>query len=183
MESKGLEFGGYECRGLTGQSLQYAVSTRGGCHHAFGLVARAEVANGTRLQVEGKGAQVIKAATQRVLRDSLAACTFPGQILTDSLMPAIYSALYGEKIDDEELSIAALRIMTQERIINMREGLTRADDTLPARLLNEPKVDGPTKGVVVPLESLKDDFYRKIGWDIVTGNPSKDFIRNLGVIG
>jgi hypothetical protein len=28
--------------------------------------------------------------------------------------------------------------------------------------LNEPKPDGPTKGEVVPLEELKDDYYRAL---------------------
>ena len=42
MHAKGMEFGGYECRGLNGQALQFAISARGGCHHAYGLPARAE---------------------------------------------------------------------------------------------------------------------------------------------
>src|SRR5680860_556286 len=40
MQAKGLEFGGYECRGLNGQALQFAISARGGCRHAYGLPAR-----------------------------------------------------------------------------------------------------------------------------------------------
>jgi aldehyde:ferredoxin oxidoreductase len=71
--------------------------------------------------------------------------------------------------------------MCQERLFNMREGITRKDDSLPARLLNEPKADGPTKGVVVPLEQLKDDFYRAMGYDLSTGNPPDSVVARLGI--
>jgi aldehyde:ferredoxin oxidoreductase len=43
MHVKGLELGGYECRGLNGQALQFAISTRGGCHHAYGIPARVDL--------------------------------------------------------------------------------------------------------------------------------------------
>ncbi|MFX0173586.1 MAG: AMP-binding protein, partial [Candidatus Hodarchaeota archaeon] len=48
---------------------------------------------------------------------------------------------------------------------NIREGLTRADDTLPKRLLEEPMPDGPAKGHVVNLEPLLKAYYEYRGWD------------------
>jgi aldehyde:ferredoxin oxidoreductase len=63
----------------------------------------------------------------------------------------------------------------------MREGLSRQDDTLPSRLLCEPKPDGPTKGTVVPLEDLKDEFYRALGYDLETGNPTEATLEKLGI--
>ena len=74
MHAKGLELGGYECRGLNGQALQFAISARGGCHHAYGLPARTEVGDGSRLAVEGKGQQVREAATGRILCVILSSC-------------------------------------------------------------------------------------------------------------
>jgi aldehyde:ferredoxin oxidoreductase len=71
--------------------------------------------------------------------------------------------------------------MCQERLFNVREGLSRKDDTLPARLLSEPKPDGPTKGAVVPLERLKDDFYKALGYDLKTGNPTEATLEKLGI--
>ncbi len=71
--------------------------------------------------------------------------------------------------------------MCQERLFNMREGITLKDDTLPARLLNDPKPDGPTKGAVVPLEELKEDFYRAMGYDLSTGNPPDSLAADLGI--
>ena len=158
MHSKGMEFGGYECRGLNGQALQFAVSARGGCHHAYGLPARAETMDGTRLNIAGKGEQVKNAAIGRILGDSLILCTFPGPMYTRDMMAEAVSSIFSKARSVADLNEAGERVMCQERLFNMREGLSRKDDTLPARLLHEPKPDGPTKGVVVPLEELKDGF-------------------------
>jgi aldehyde:ferredoxin oxidoreductase len=181
MQVKGMELGGYECRGLMGQALQFAINNRGGCHHAYGLTARAEVADGTRMQIAGKGEQVKKAAISRILRDSIPMCTFPGLVVTDAMLPEIVSSLSGERWTWDELSQVGKRIICQERFFNMGEGLTRADDTLPLRLLEEAKPDGPTKGATVPLEVLKDDYYRAMGWDLASGNPPDSLLDELEI--
>ena len=93
----------------------------------------------------------------------------------------IVSALFGEPWTADDLKKVGVRVMCQERLFNMREGLTRKDDSLPARLLNEPKPSGPTKGVVVPLEELKDDFYRAMGWDLSTGDPTDSLLDGLEI--
>lgn len=181
MQTKGLEFGGYECRGLNGQALQFAIDNRGGCHHGYGLPARLEAYDGTRLHIEGKGKQVKSLASGRIIRDSFIACSFPGLILTMPIMADAVSALFGETWSVDDLNLVGTRIMCQERLFNVREGITRKDDTLPSRLLNEPKPDGPTSGAVVPLEKLKDDYYRAMGWDLSTGNPTDSVLDELEI--
>jgi aldehyde:ferredoxin oxidoreductase len=181
MHAKGMEFGGYECRGLNGQALQFAISARGGCHHAYGLPARAETMDGTRLNVEGKGEQVKHAAIGRILGDSLILCTFPGPMYTREMQADALSSLSAQPWSVAELNEAGERVMCKERLFNMREGLTRKDDTLPDRLLKEPKPDGPTRGAVVPLEELKDKFYAAMGYDMTTGNPSAEVLKRLGI--
>ena len=180
MHVKGMELGGYECRGLNGQALQFALSPRGGCHHAWGLPARSETADGSRLNKEGKGEQVKKAAVARILCDSMILCTFPSGMYGNILAEAV-SSMAGESVSMSDLSTIGERIMCQERLFNMREGFTRKDDTLPARLLREPKPDGPTKGALVPLEELKDDFYRVMGFDLSTGNPTDALLEKLDI--
>jgi aldehyde:ferredoxin oxidoreductase len=101
--------------------------------------------------------------------------------MTDDILPDIISSLFGEPWSADDIKRVAMRIMCQERLFNMREGITRQDDTLPARLLNEPKPDGPTKGVVVPLEALKDDYYQAMGWDLSTGNPTDSLLHELEI--
>lgn len=41
------------------------------------------------------------------------------------------------------------RVWTLERLYNLREGFTKAADTLPGRLLNEPVAEGPSEGFTV----------------------------------
>jgi aldehyde:ferredoxin oxidoreductase len=180
MHAKGMELGGYECRGLNGQALQFAISTRGGCHHAYGLPARKEIFDGTRLQVLGKGEYVKQTAINRIVMDSLILCTFP-PLFDQRLLAEILSALFGEPWSLEEVKTAGERIMAQERLFNMQEGITRKDDILPLRLLREPKPDGPTKGTTVPLEELKDDFYKAMGYELSTGNPPDSLLSLLGI--
>jgi aldehyde:ferredoxin oxidoreductase len=52
---------------------------------------------------------------------------------------------------------------------------------LPLRLLEEPKPDGPTKGTVVPLKELKEDYYGAMGYDLSTGNPPDSLLKQLGI--
>ena len=63
----------------------------------------------------------------------------------------------------------------------VRDPLGRKDDTLPLRLLKEPKPDGPTEGTVVPLKELKEDYYRAMGYDLSTGDPPDTLLRELGI--
>jgi aldehyde:ferredoxin oxidoreductase len=91
------------------------------------------------------------------------------------------SSMFEEPRTVAELSEAGERIMCQERLFNMREGLSRKDDTLPARLLREPKPDGPTKGVIVPIEDLKEKFYAAMDYDLSTGNPTEAVLKRLGI--
>jgi aldehyde:ferredoxin oxidoreductase len=179
MQVKGLELGGYECRGANGQALQFAINNRGGCHHGYGWVARVEALEGTRLQVKGKGEQVKNMAIGQILADSIPCCSFGRQVFGS--IDKNVSSLFGEDWSFADLKEAGMRIMCQERLFNMREGITRDDDTLPGRLLNEPKPDGPTKGEVVPLEELKDDYYRALDWDLSTGNPDSSILDKLGI--
>jgi aldehyde:ferredoxin oxidoreductase len=179
MQVKGLELGGYECRGANGQALQFAINNRGGCHHGYGWVARMEALAGTRLQVEGKGEQVKNMAIGQMLTDSIPCCSFGRQVFGS--VDKNVSSLFGEAWSFDDLKEAGMRIMCQERLFNMREGIRREDDALPGRLLNEPKPDGPTKGEVVPLEKLKDDYYRALGWDLSTGNPDDSLLDRLGI--
>ncbi|MBW2066782.1 MAG: hypothetical protein JRJ03_17880 [Deltaproteobacteria bacterium] len=180
MQVKGMELGGYECRGLNGQALQFAIDNRGGCHHGYGLPARTEIFDNTRLDLEGKGDYVKKAAISRILRDSMIVCTFT-PLYREEMVAEVLTALFGRQWTFEAMEEVGMRIMCQERLFNMREGITEKDDTLPDRLLKEPKPDGPTNGAVVPLRELKEDYYRALGYDLSTGNPPDGLLRKLGI--
>ncbi len=44
--------------------------------------------------------------------------------------------------------------------LNHRFGVTKAHDTLPDRFLHEPLTEGPTRGSVVDLPRMLDEYYR-----------------------
>jgi aldehyde:ferredoxin oxidoreductase len=97
------------------------------------------------------------------------------------MLQEVLSSLSPEPYSMDEMREVGVRVMCQERLFNMREGINRKDDSLPDRLLKEPKPDGPTKGKIVPLEELKDDFYNAMGYDLSTGNPSDSLLGELGI--
>jgi aldehyde:ferredoxin oxidoreductase len=68
------------------------------------------------------------------------------------------------------------------RVFNAREGLTRDDDTLPQRLFAQPLAGGPTNGVTLDtkeFEAALATYYRLAGWDVRTGNPLPQTLRDL----
>jgi aldehyde:ferredoxin oxidoreductase len=68
------------------------------------------------------------------------------------------------------------RIFNLERMYNLREGLTGADDTLPPRILNEPTFPGMTSGH--PLGKLLPRYYKNRGWD-KEGVPTRKTLERL----
>jgi len=180
MHCKGLEMGGYECRAFYGQALQFAINPKGGDHHGMGLPARSEAADGSNKVIKGKGEYLKEDAIGRVIADSAVVCVFPRKFLFP-LFHEMLTALTGFLYSPEEVTKAGMRIIAQERLFNVREGLGRKDDTLPPRLLKEPLPDGPYKGSIVPLEELKDEAYRAFGWDLETGEPTPQLLSELEV--
>jgi len=70
------------------------------------------------------------------------------------------------------------------RAFNTREGLSRADDTLPERLLTEPLKAGASKGHFISKEELTqmlDEYYAARGWDVKTGAPTREKLSELGL--
>jgi aldehyde:ferredoxin oxidoreductase len=66
----------------------------------------------------------------------------------------------------------------------VREGFTRADDTLPERLLTEPLKAGASKGHFISKEELAqmlDEYYTARGWDLNTGAPTREKLIELGL--
>jgi aldehyde:ferredoxin oxidoreductase len=84
-----------------------------------------------------------------------------------------------QSISEKEV---AERIIIMERLFNVREGITRKDDTLPDKVGWEEIATGPFKGHRVPpekLEELLDTYYELRGWD-KNGIPRRDRLEHLG---
>jgi aldehyde:ferredoxin oxidoreductase len=184
--AKGLELAGHSARGLKGLALGYATSNRGGSHLDFRpVVERSGLAD--RFTTAGKGQLVKDNQDMCTIGDSLIVCRFTepvfGFFLGDPYVD-IVNYTTGRNIDLTGLRQIAERIYTLERLFNVREGITREQDTIPERLMQEPIPDGPSAGCVVrpvELETMLDDYYLARGWDPKTGVPKKETLKELGL--
>jgi aldehyde:ferredoxin oxidoreductase len=99
-------------------------------------------------------------------------------------MAKLYNLVTGYEMTPEELNLAGERINNLAKLINVREGKSRKDDTLPWKVINQPITDeGPAKGSVVTQEELDlllDDYYQVRGWN-VEGIPTKAKLKELGL--
>lgn len=73
-------------------------------------------------------------------------------------------AVTGMKMNFSRLKGIGERGYNLERMFNLRRGLTKKDDALPKRLTDELK-DSQNPRSKVPLEVLRDDYYKARGWD------------------
>ena len=75
------------------------------------------------------------------------------------------------------------RIITTERLINIREGFKRTDDMLPERMLTEPLHTNGADGegqMVTNINQFLDNYYKARGWT-VEGIPGKQKLVELGI--
>ena len=184
---KGLEVTGYDLRCLKTAALGFAVSFRGADHNRNGAYTVDFKGKVDRLKAEkGRGKLVKDLEDAYSLIDSLIICKNAKGTLYKELddMAKLYSLVTGYEMAPQELSVAGERINTIARLINIREGLSRKDDTLPWKVMNVPvPEDGPVKGAVVTqdeLDLLLDDYYGSRGWTL-EGVPTKEKLEQLGL--
>jgi len=115
--------------------------------------------------------------------DSLGICKIAYQAmgLTPDLVAKAFQAVTGIKTDGRQILKAGERINNLERLLNLKLGLTPAQDTLPARFTEEPLPDGPGKGETVQLDRMLKEYYEHRGWDPVSGHPSQAKLNELGI--
>ena len=184
---KGLEVTGYDLRCLKTAALAAAVSFRGADHARSGAYQLDMKGKVDRTKAEkGRGKIVKDGEDMLAVIDSLIVCKNSKATFYKELqdLAKLYSAVTGLDVTAQELEAAGERIINLAKLINVREGLTRDDDTLPWKVLNQPVTeDGPAKGAVVTqdeLELMLDDYYQSRGWT-VEGVPSAAKLQELGL--
>jgi aldehyde:ferredoxin oxidoreductase len=186
---KGLEVTGYDLRCLKTAALGFAVSFRGADHNRHGAYAFDVKGKVDRLKAEkGRGKMVRDMEDMYAVIDSLIICKFSRGTYYKGLeeMAKLYNVVTGIEMSDKELKRCGERINTVARLINIREGLGRKDDTLPWKVMNVPIPDeGPVQGAVVTqkeLNLLLDDYYVSRGWTL-EGVPTAAKLKELGMEG
>jgi aldehyde:ferredoxin oxidoreductase len=193
MHTKGLELPAYDVRGAKAHGLNYATAFCGADHNRgyafqeiFGIPIPYPV---DRFAVEGKGKltkwnQDVRISTS----DCTTLCAF---ILDMALAPtatvtsaALVEAVTGLPFSADDIVRVGERVNNLARAFNVREGFTRADDTLPERLMTEPLLAGSSKGHYISKEDLNvmlDEYYAERGWDVKTGVPTREKLVDLGL--
>jgi aldehyde:ferredoxin oxidoreductase len=183
MHVKGLEMPAYDPRGSTGIALAYATSDRGACHLRSWPIGAELLSAEERidpLSVEFK-AEFVK--TQQdlftVINSSVIClfCTF--SLSLRHIVKFLHSVTGIEPFaSPEEILRVGERTNNLVRLFNLREGVTRKEDTLPDRFFKEPLKEGPSRGRIVDLEALLDEYYFVRGWD-EEGRPKPKTLKKL----
>jgi aldehyde:ferredoxin oxidoreductase len=177
---KGMALPAYDPRGASAMALAYATSDRGACHRRARPV-EVEALGGTDWTDTDRVEAVVAEQDRRAVLWSLIADDFFGEALSRTL-GADWLAAVGREYEPTELRRAGARIWTLIRLFNCREGFTRADDALPARL-TEPLEGGPNDGTAIDPDSFErtlDRYYDRRGWD-ETGVPTAETLDRLGL--
>jgi aldehyde:ferredoxin oxidoreductase len=191
IQVKGLELPAYDVRGAKAHGLNYATSFTGADHcrgyafqEIFGIPIPWEV---DRFALEGKGKltkwnQDVRAATTDcpTMCAFLLDMAFAGTCLQNTA--TLMEAVTGMSYTPEEVERVGERINNLAKAFNVREGLSRADDTLPERLMTEPLKAGASKGQMISradLDVMLDEYYRERGWDVETGVPTRAKLAEL----
>jgi aldehyde:ferredoxin oxidoreductase len=193
---KGLEMAMHDPRGKKGMGLSYATANRGACHLQTIHEDALEVGGPfpqlgldeamSRTQLEGK-AYMVKVTQDYfgVLPDALGVCKFPlnaWRPYTPARLAKAVALVTGWDIDLDELLLAGERIYNLCRMFNVREGISRTDDTIPPRL-SAPLPEGASAGQAMTdqdLQVLLDEYYDLRGWD-ENGIPRPETLARLGL--
>jgi aldehyde:ferredoxin oxidoreductase len=183
---KGLELPGYEPRTLQAMALGLAVNARGADHNRSGAYEADLSGDLDRLAGDGRhAAAAIETEDRAAIMDSLILCKFLRGVFETPFpeWARLLSAVTGWDCDGDELRSTARRIVLAKRVYNLREGWTRAEDTLPERFLEQPLELSSGRRAALSRERLRDmidAYYAGRGLD-AEGLPSADVEAELGL--
>ncbi len=163
---KGRELAAHDPRGDKARAYSYCMGTNGADHH------------------EGASA---KNLGDIVMADSLCMCTFTSVLVwganMDKISTGLLNPLCGWSMTPDDFWTTAKRIITAERVFNVREGISSKQDDLPPRLRKEKLPAGPRKDAVFTDEDLKkmhEATYSFYGWD-AKGIPTEASLKAYGL--
>lgn len=195
IEVKGQPFPMHECRNRHGQALGYAVSPTGADHmHNFWDGGMEKEPLGKDLQGFGiytsmpqnqlnadKVRAYMQVSTWSWISNHLGACQFIPW--TNEQRIELVRTITGWETNIYELHLTLQRSLAMARAFNLREGLSRADDRLPARAAQPFKSGSINERPVTPevLQESVSTFYGMMGWDPETGVPTRAKLQQLDI--
>lgn len=184
---KGLDFPAHDPRGKVSVALGYATSNRGACHlqaftHDFedgaALPDLGYKETLDRFEIKGKAKFVVDFQHLMSMFDSLHCCKFIvfGGMTVEPLVKVL-NLVTGWDFSKEDFLKTGERIFNLKRLYNVREGISRKDDTLPPRILNHPRGGGAGDNLPY-LNKMLNEYYQIRGWDEF-GIPTKETLKRL----
>ena len=182
MSVKKQEMPAYDARGIQGIGITYATSNRGGCHvrgymispEVLGLPQQLD-----RTVTDDKAAWAKTFQDLTAVIDSMGHCLFTSFAMGAQEYTDLLNAATGTNWTVEEVLEIGDRIYNIERMFNKAAGMKPEDDRLPKRLLNDPIVNGPSKGMVSQLPLTLPQYYEARGW--VNAFPTDETLKKLGL--
>jgi len=182
---KGVLKTNWDLRTVPTYTFAHAVSTRGADHLRGALPLRTWEVPGN---YEGVAQQVYSNTYECTIADALELCKFSTPFLNMELkvkdMAPLFEIATGIKMSEEEMRKIADRIWTLERAFLAREGITRKDDIIIGRFMDEAVQDGRHKGLAFDRkewDKMLDEYYDLAGWDRETGVPTRAKLELLGL--
>ena len=177
---KGLDMICGDPRGIKAFGLTYAIASRGGDHLRaepfFELTERYDEAEkrwgirdiADRLADKGKAVLVEHTERQALLTDCLTMCKNIGlsmDIMDFEFASQLLRAGTGLNFSSDKIDAALKGVINRDRKMNIDFGVTAEQDTLPKRFTSEPLQEGASKGQVVPVKRMVQEYYKIKGWD------------------
>ncbi len=189
IHSKGMDFPAHDPRCYKSLAAGYATSNRGACHlSGFTYSAERNVTYPelgvnsvlNRSVDEGKGKLNVPLQNMMGILDSLKMCKFPFSATSLDDILLWLNGITGWDADREELFETGARIFNLKRVFNVACGLTREDDSLPERILTEPRGTGGSADTLPDLQLQLEEYYPARGWS-AEGIPLPETLRSLGL--
>lgn len=187
---KGLDLPAHDPRAFFSLALNYATGSVGP-HHERGnpqvasagfLLPEAGVASAVdRFEMENSELVAARYQDYGTLTQSVCHCKFMffgGYSM--SVMLDTLNAITGWDWSMDDMLQAAERIFTLQRLLNVKYGVERKDDTLP-KVIFEPSTEGSRAGKYPhDFEAALDRYYALRGWD-ENGIPKQEKVAALGI--
>lgn len=169
LQVKGLEQSAYDSRPSISMGLAYATSDIG-AHHTRAWTIAKELEEGQDWSDDEKVDTVIYHQKLRPLFDMLGVCRLPWIELglSERHYENFYKYVTGKEASLEQLLELSNDVYDLTRLINVRLGVSRKDDSLPHKVWANPPLTGPNAGRVIDREDfqkLLSLYYQKRGWD------------------
>jgi len=186
---KGMEVPYHDPRAFVSTAVNYATAARGACHleslsywNGYGVtlpdLGYPEVQN-RFISSSQQARMTYDWQNYMSVYNPLGLCKFiaKGKVGPETVVGLVNRAL-GWDWTAQDLLRMGEKLFQLKRLINLRLGVTAADDTLPARLLDEPRPTGSAAGVLPDLETMLPLYYQLRGWT-ADGAPTQERLAAL----